>query len=416
MKFIAVFSFFVLSTLVYSDPHMTIHHVEKTDPMPEHPEIVEVMKTHFEESPHKYANLSINVVDFKGLQYMGVFSLGTPAQNLTLVLDTGSDTPWTASTLCKKCHGTRRYSCSNSSTCRMEGGSQSIYYGRGMVKGYRASDVININDGHDTTQVEVDFLLGYHDEGYEGTEAMGIMGLGRSKEVFNFVDLGYEKGIFEDILWVFDIKYKFTDYEYDSRVSFGAIPSIYDQSLFKYYETTMDQRWVILLQKISIGGKTHSTSCKGALIDSGTSNLIIPAAAYKEFLNNFPNESLISLNPGYAVECEQYQSYPNISFSFGDDEVYTVQPQDYLIYMGDDDGISYCKVMAQPQRPEHKMMGFVLLGDPFMRSHVTVFNKRTGKLGLYRRHAESVVFSRNIIEAALDRFSTSTISSLSTLR
>ncbi|KAG0019550.1 hypothetical protein BGZ80_005624 [Entomortierella chlamydospora] len=81
--------------------------------------------------------------------YIGTISIGTPAQNYSVVFDTGSSDMWVPSQACNTtvCMSLLRYNSSASSTYRIENKSFEIKYGDGsQVSGLTALDRVLLSD------------------------------------------------------------------------------------------------------------------------------------------------------------------------------------------------------------------------------------------------------------------------------
>lgn len=114
--------------------------------------------------------------------YLGQVSIGTPAQNFLVVLDTGSSDLWVASTGCSSCSAsTPAFDTSKSSTIAQvttssgQAAAVTIHYGSGSVAGLIATDVVTMGGFTNTAQgmlVATQLTSGLLDG-----DASGIMGL-----------------------------------------------------------------------------------------------------------------------------------------------------------------------------------------------------------------------------------------------
>jgi hypothetical protein len=94
------------------------------------------------------------LTDYYNNQYVGVLSLGTPPQALTVVFDTGSSDVWLPSSSCSSCGHHDTFDSASSSTYSSVETSKSgdsgvafeVDYGSGKVSGSQAVDTVTIGD------------------------------------------------------------------------------------------------------------------------------------------------------------------------------------------------------------------------------------------------------------------------------
>jgi cathepsin D len=78
--------------------------------------------------------------------YLGTISIGTPAQSLNVVLDTGSSDLWVAGTSCSRCPSIPTFDTGKSSSFQQSSNAQGIQinYGSGSVAGSLASETVSL--------------------------------------------------------------------------------------------------------------------------------------------------------------------------------------------------------------------------------------------------------------------------------
>ncbi|ODN80068.1 hypothetical protein L198_07878 [Cryptococcus wingfieldii CBS 7118] len=111
--------------------------------------------------------------------YLGTVHIGTPPQELLLVLDTGSADLWAAGTDCANCGDGERFNPSASSTYQASSGTFSITYGSGSASGDLGTDVVELANFTvpNTTLAVVDQAS----SGLISAPLSGIMGLAFSR-------------------------------------------------------------------------------------------------------------------------------------------------------------------------------------------------------------------------------------------
>merc|ERR1712048_1090189 len=100
---------------------------------------------------------SIVINDYQDAQYFGEISVGSPAQKLNVVYDTGSSNLWVSNIkpgILSKHH---YYQHDKSSTYVANGTKFAIQYGSGPVAGFYSRDNVQIGDA---TAPSIDVILG----------------------------------------------------------------------------------------------------------------------------------------------------------------------------------------------------------------------------------------------------------------
>ncbi len=90
----------------------------------------------------------VPISDYENTQYFANIAVGTPAQNFTVVPDTGSSNLWIYSSTCNNvaCWYHSTYNSEKSSTYVADGQSFDITYGSGSISGYVSRDVAWLGD------------------------------------------------------------------------------------------------------------------------------------------------------------------------------------------------------------------------------------------------------------------------------
>jgi len=112
----------------------------------------------------------VALTDYYNNQYVGALGVGTPAQSLTVVFDTGSSDLWLPSSACESCGHHTTFDSASSSTYASVAASPSfeVDYGSGKVSGYQAVETVTVGD------FAVDNVL-FGEVTYEDTEISSFM-------------------------------------------------------------------------------------------------------------------------------------------------------------------------------------------------------------------------------------------------
>jgi hypothetical protein len=101
---------------------------------------------------------SLPLTNYLDAQYYGTIEIGTPAQEFTVIFDTGSSNTWVPSKKCTSlaCFLHARYDSSQSSTYEQDSRSFAIRYGSGAVEG-----IVSRVSSMGVQAQRLQFFLGY---------------------------------------------------------------------------------------------------------------------------------------------------------------------------------------------------------------------------------------------------------------
>uniref|UniRef100_A0A7N9CXM6 pepsin A n=1 Tax=Macaca fascicularis TaxID=9541 RepID=A0A7N9CXM6_MACFA len=278
--------------------------------------------------------------NYLDVEYFGTIGIGTPAQDFTVIFDTGSSNLWVPSVYCSSlaCTNHNLFNPQDSSTYQSTSGTLSITYGTGSMTGILGYDTVQVGGISDTNQI---FGLSETEPGsflyYAPFD--GILGLA-----------------------------------YPSISSSGATPvfdNIWDQGLvsqdlFSVYlscKLVAVGYWQISVDSITMNGEAIACAegCQ-AIVDTGTSLLTGPTSPIANIQSDRSQRELRRRG-----DCSAISSLPDIVFTINGIQ-YPVPPSAYILQV---------RGAWTPESGE-----LWILGDVFIRQYFTVFDRANNQVGL----------------------------------
>ncbi|KAG2716965.1 hypothetical protein I3760_03G151900 [Carya illinoinensis] len=223
--------------------------------------------------------------NYMNAQYFGEIGIGTPAQNFTVIFDTGSSNLWVPSAKCYfsvACLFHSKYKSSHSSTYQKNGKSAEIHYGTGAVTGFFSQDHVKLGDlavkNQDfieaTREPSIAFLTAKFD---------GILGLGFQEiSVGGAIPVWYNmvnQSLVKEPVFSFWLNRKIQG-EQGGEIVFGGVDPNHFEGKHTYVPVTQKGYWQFDLGDVLVNGDTTGYCGGGcsAIADSGTSLLAGPTA------------------------------------------------------------------------------------------------------------------------------------------
>ncbi|KAI9850087.1 MAG: hypothetical protein M1838_006099 [Thelocarpon superellum] len=311
--------------------------------------------------------------DGADISYFSTAKFGSSGTPLHMLLDTGAANTWIMGSDCtsKACAAHTTFGASESSTFATTGQPWNVTYGKGSVNGQVVNDTISFAGFNiplsfgSASQVSDDFL-GYTMDGIFGlarpdpAEAnlptiMTVIA-GQNKLKANVIGVNLERA---------------SDGATDGEINFGA----WDQSKFTGPLTwtntvATNGLWEIAADDAGVGGQAAKFKGKSAIIDTGTSYVLMPPDDAKQLHSQFPKYQ--QDNETFEVPCSSTQP---IQFTFSG-TTFNVSPKDYL-GPATSGGFCYTYIVGhQPFGPDQW-----LLGDTFLKNVYTVFDFDQNRIG-----------------------------------
>lgn len=311
-------------------------------------------------------------------EYWGTIQVGDPAQEFSVIFDTGSGNLIIPSTHCDtpSCTSHRRYDPSKSNsgiTIDTEGDKlgvnehpkkdATIKFGTGEIHGELFSD--NMCIGSACSKVHFIGADKESDDPFMSMPFDGLLGLGFSElsigDSFNILDTLVGKGSLPSN--------KFSLYLDDndgSEISFGGYKKSYVASDVVWAPVSHQAYWQVAIDDVTLNNEKRGI-CQGCqvAVDSGTSMLAGPSSVVKEL------SAQLHLNS----DCSNLDELPLLGFAFSG-SILNLEPADYI-----DQDMGSCSLSLHPLDIPPPRGPVFVFGDPFLRRFLTVFDRDGPRVG-----------------------------------
>lgn len=321
-------------------------------------------------APDQQNGLAINQ-DGNDYTYFSTVKFGSNKQEMYMLIDTGSANTWVMGSDCDSyaCHTHNTFGSEDSSTLKTTTQSWSMTYGTGEVDGVVAKDTVQLAN----YTVNMSFgLASTASDDFNNYPMDGILGLGRaasdalnSPTIMQVLD---SQGHLPANMVGIHLQ-RTSDGINDGQLTFGGVDSARFAGKLSYSKTISDDSWQIAADDAGVDGKTAGLKGKTAIIDTGTSYILMPPD---------DADALHQLIPGSSKNDELYimpcSSSADVFFTLSGVK-YSVSPKDYV---GKQSG-SGCQsniIGHQAFSPNDW-----ILGDVFLKNVYTVLDFDNARIG-----------------------------------
>jgi len=340
----------------------------------------------------------------------GVIRIGTPPQEFTVAIDTGSSNLLITSSKCQAigCLAHRAYAAKSSDTHKFVSLAEqtplspltdyeetvALAISTGSAEGVLSSDTVCLGaDGNsmcaDTGFVEMTQMTEepFNNFGYDGVLGVGMPSASLDKR-FNFLGNLAELGMLKRNR--FAVWLKTEEDSEDSEITFGDFDEDRLGSEILWLPVTRGDSgmWQATLVDIASDNKKlnicGADGCQAAF-DTGTNAITGPSHIIEGMLKRLDIKQ----------DCSNYATLPTVGFGFRM-FILNIEKQDYVKKVGSKCYHQFMKLdLAPPKGP------LVLLGDPFMKRYLTIFDRDSLKVGVaFSNHARVAGTTENSAQAA----------------
>lgn len=321
--------------------------------------------------------------------YTAQISLGHPAQEFTVLIDTGSGQLWVPSSLCDNpgCNGKRLFLPERSSHFQNDGSPNFLRYGSGEVLGYLGRDEFLIGD----TRVD-NFPFTQATEIFEDFARLkmdGLLGLGPGMNELDVLFTLKRRNILP--LPLFSLYfYPMSGSDTSGELILGGIDGTKYVGDLIYARVRYRNFWTVKLDEISVetsdrtpGRESHTdinTICNPAfqecegLFDTG-SNVMCGPAEQVEALNYLIGAPINQYGQYIFSDCTQ-TGRPNVIIRVSG-KAFKMAASDYMWPVVTNLGTRVCISRFTPTSDKRWVLGL-----PFIENHYVVFDYGKMELGL----------------------------------
>ncbi|KAM6310966.1 gastricsin [Podargus strigoides] len=311
--------------------------------------------------------------------YFGEISMGTPPQNFLVLFDTGSSNLWVPSTYCQTaaCSNHAEFNPNDSSTFISNGQTYTLSYGSGALTVVLGYDTLTIQSITVTNQ-EFGLSESEPTEPFYYADFDGIMGMAYPSLAVGGTPTALQGMLQQNQLTEPVFSFYFSrqpTYNYGGELILGGVDSQFFQGSIVWAPVTQQLYWQIAIDEFAIGGSATGLCSQGcqAIVDTGTYLLTVPQSYLDTFLQTLGAQET---SYGYAVDCNQVQSLPTITFVINGAQL-PLPPSAYVVNSN-----GYCTLGVEvTYLPSQNGQPLWILGDVFLKEYYTVFDMANNRIG-----------------------------------
>ncbi|KAL2013851.1 hypothetical protein VTN00DRAFT_1376 [Thermoascus crustaceus] len=320
--------------------------------------------------------------DGHDLSYFSTVKFGSKGQEMLMLLDTGGTNTWVFGSDCKSqaCQQHNTFGDKDSTTLKIDTDPWKVGYGSGAVSGVLANDTVSFA-GFD---LEMTFGLALNaTDDFCLFKMDGILGLARSDGsetgTPTFMDMVADSKMLKSNIIGISLS-RTSDGVNDGEMTFGDVDKTkYLGDITYTGAATNLNRWQIPVDDAGVDGKACNFTGKSAIIDTGTSYILIPLEDAVTLHALIPGSSPKGENgENFVVPCD---STAKVQLTFSG-VTYDISPKDYIGGPADSSGKTCLSTIIG-----HQIFGpdDWLVGDVFLKNVYSVFDFDNNQVGFARR-------------------------------
>jgi len=314
-----------------------------------------------------------SVIGYGDEYYNAIIQLGTPAQNFSVQLDTGSSNLWVADKTDTQsvCAKKSKFDSSKSSTYVANGKSFAIRYGSGFANGFLGQDKLCLGDSNICYDKQV--FAQANSIGQLFCELDGfddILGLGWPSISVDGVTPPMQNILPKLVAPLFTVwlDRKGAAVTRAGVFTYGALDSTHCDSQVNYVPLVAETYWEFAFTGVKIGSYSQNYNWR-AISDTGTS-FIGGAKPVIDAVANVVNAKFDAQQGLYLLPCSAATNAPPLVFTIGASQ-YSIPPFEYIEPM--DVGSSQCYLTFFTLGGGGFSVNWIF-GDPFIRTYCNIYH------------------------------------------